>query len=138
MLFLSAYCVRLCICGMSLCRDQDTPWETLLCLIVKALFIYFDSKCVCTIRIICCLESRIISISGFEGEVLRERNLFVIFGIKIDQSSWRESNSNWTIKVEGISLKILVIGIQVVAAIKRENLLLFKSIILVLTLFKIY
>ena len=40
--------------------------------------------------------------------------------------------------VEEISLRILVLGIQVVAVIKRGNLLLFKSIVLVLTLFEIY
>ena len=137
-LFLSAYCVRLCVCEMSLCRHQDTPWETFLCLIVKALFVYFDSKCVCTFRIICYLESRIRSLSVLKCKVLWERNLFVIFERKIDQPSWRDSNNSCSTKFEGISLKILVIGIQVVAVIKRKSLLLFKSIILVLTLFEIY
>ena len=47
MLFLNAYCMHLCICETSLCRHQDTPWKTLLCLIIKTLlYILILSVCV--------------------------------------------------------------------------------------------
>ena len=105
---------------------------------IKALDVCFDSKWGCSLRIIYCLESRIITLSGFVYEVLRERNLFVIFGRKIGHSTWRESNSSGSTKVKGISWKILVIGIYVVTVIKRKSLFLFKSTVLVLTLFEIY
>ena len=80
---------------------------------IKALVICYDSKWQCSLRIVYCLESRIRSLCGFVCEVLREKNLNMIFRRKIDQSSWRESNSSWFTKVEGISLKISAIGIQV-------------------------
>ena len=105
---------------------------------VKALVECIDSEWACSLRIICCLDSRIRSLSGFMCEVLQERNLFMIFRRKIDQWSWRDFNSSWSTKFEGISLKILVIRIQVIVTIKRGSLFLFKSIVLVFTLFEIY
>ena len=108
-----------------------TPW--VICeLNCKIFSCCFDSKGRYTLRIICCLESRIRSLSDFVCKVLRERNLFVIFRKKIDQSSWRDS------KFKGISLKISVIGIQVVVSIKKGSLLLFKSNCTCIDSFEIY
>ena len=80
-------------------------WETLFCLIVKALFLYFDSKFMCLLRINCYLETRFSSLGVCEGMVLQEKSCFNIFGRKIDQKLWRDSKSCWSNKVEEISLK---------------------------------
>ena len=120
------------------CDTQETHPLEICELNCKSFIVYFNSKCVCTLRINCYLETRFRSLGVCEYNVLWEKSCFSIFKRKIDQKPWRDSNSCWSNKVEGILLKILVFEIQVVAAIKRLSLLLFKSTVLVLTLFEVY
>ena len=65
---------------------------------VKSFIMYFDFKYMCTLRthilrINCYLETRFRSLGVCKCKVLREKNYFIIFGMKIDQTIWMDFES---------------------------------------------